>query len=189
MNFFCGVEQSFLGYLLVIIPSNRERLEKILLFVIEYKIYIDVAEDSDPAYIRFSNRCAVNLLKSTTKTLAMYVASVLIYFTFPIYELIKYQEISLIIPVLFPFTNLTSAIGVIVNMVNQLFTASIGISGNLGIEVIICMIKSTLFDMANSICHSIDELIADFNEVTQTSNRIVELQFRNIIMKVQDADR
>lgn len=173
----------------MIIPSNRKRLTKILFFPVEYEIYTDITSDSNVAYVRICDRSAIELLKSTIETLAIYVASVLIYAIFPIYELIKYRETSLLIPVLFPFSDLVSVNGSIINIANQLFTASIGISGSLGIEVIVCLLKNHLLVMANSICHSIDQSVKDLEKSTRFSNKIVEAHLRNIIIQLQDLDR
>ena len=143
----------------------------------------------DPVYISVSEQSAYNLSKNLFETLGIYIISALIYATFPIYHFIANNEIHLIIPVLFPFTDLVTVNGIVINMANQLFTGSIGVCGTLGIEVAVCMIKNTFGAISSAACYSIGELVTAFNESTRFSNRIVEIHFRNIIIQLQDFDR
>lgn len=170
------------------IPSQRKKLQTIIFFVADH-IYTDIDEKSDPAYIRICDQSAIELFKSTTKILGIFYTSLITYTIFPIFTTIKNNKMQLILPVLVPFTDLDSTNGLIINILNQLFTIFIGAYGNFGTEIMIGMFKNTIWAMAVTICYSIDELITSFDESNPSSNRIVAFHFRNVILQVQDRDR
>lgn len=173
----------------MIIPSNCKRLNALVYFAYDYNIYADTTDESNPTYISISERSANNLFKSVFVTLGMFFISIIIYAIFPIYHLIMHHDIHLLVPVLFPFTDIASVNGILINMVNQLFTASIGISGTFGIEVVVCMLKNSFDAISCAVCYSIDELVTTFNESNPLSNRIVKIHFRNIVIQLEDFDR
>lgn len=140
-------------------------------------------------YDSICNESAIKLLKSTIRTLAIVIVSLTIYSIIPVVALLQNNEIQLTVPVLFPFTNLESQTGLIVNMLNQLFIAAIGMTANIGIEVLNCILANTVWTNAIVICYSIDEISRILQNSKQHSVGIVDYRFRNIVMRVQDADR
>lgn len=162
-------------------------MRALVYFAYDYNIYSDFTDDTDPAYIRISDRSANKLTRSAFQTIAIYTISIVICATFPIYHCFAHHEIHLLIPVLFPFTNLTSIVGIVVNMANQLFTASIGIGGVFGVELVVCMLKNAFGAMTSATCYSIDVMALEIGKSTQFSNRIAEAHFQNIAIQLRDS--
>lgn len=76
------VEKSLAGYLMIMIPSQRKKLQSILFFADDH-IYTDIDKTSDPVYISICDQSAVKLLKSTTKVLGLFYTSLITYTVFP----------------------------------------------------------------------------------------------------------
>lgn len=72
-----------------------------------------------------------------------------------------------------------------------------GAGGNIGIEIMTCMLKNTIWACVVAIGHSIDEVSEIIHKVDSTSDlefgrrsrQRVKLQFRNILIQAQDYDR
>lgn len=126
-------------------------------------------------------------MKTTTITLAIMFVSLNIYLGFPIFGYIENGDFQLPVPVLFPFTDLESRKGFIINVLNQTIICLIGCSGNIGIEVIQSILKNTVWASTVAIVYSIDEFSANFTKSTSTPLR--DRYFRNIVRQVQDLDR
>lgn len=168
------------------IPTTTKTFQSLIFFAIE-KIYTDINHDSNCNYIRLCDESAIKLLKSTTKTIGIICVSMSLYIFFPIYMFITSNDIQLPIPVLLPFTDIKSIKGMIMNILNQLFIGLIGIAGNVGIEIITCILKNTVWASTVVICHSIDE----FSNITVNfeSKESINCHFRNILIQVQDLHR
>lgn len=80
------------------------------------------------------------------------------------------------IPILFPFSDLESVNGIIVNILNQMFIAVVGISAVISIEIVTCILKNSVYTIAAIICHSIDRffnIFTCFEQSEQLFNRTV----------------
>lgn len=164
----------------------RIRLQRLVHFSGE-SIYTDVNLESNPRYIQICDQSAIRLMNDVLKVVGVMILCSIIYSFNPMYALVYLHEIFLPYPVFFPFTDSTTMHGIIINMANQLFLGLIGIAGNLGIEVMTCMIKNTVWVAATAICYSIDELT---DSVKQSKpSRIIDMEFRKMLIQVQDLDR
>lgn len=170
------------------IPSSLEQLRSITFFPV-VKIFTYANDESNRVYDSICNQCAIKLLKNTMKTLSIVIVSMAIYSMFPVAALLRYNEVQLMIPVLFPFTNLESQIGIIVNMLNQLLTGTMGLTANIGIEVLNCILTNAVWTSAVVVCYSIDELSQVVRNPKQFSVEIIDYHLRNIVTQVQDIDR
>lgn len=92
-------------------------------------------------------------------------------------------------PVLLPYTDIDSGTGISINLLNQLFIALVGVTGNIGIEIATCMFKNSIWASTVAIRHSIEEFSNDMETNAKTSKQILDYHFRNILMQTQDYDR
>lgn len=182
-------EKCITGYSLAIIPSNRARLQTAIFFVVNHLYINDDDNASNVAYNHICDQSAIKLLRSTTKTLGILVSSIILAATLPIIITISRHEIQLVIPVLVPFTDLQSWQGLCINALNQLITTFVGACATIGIEIIICIWKNSLWTLSAAVCYSLDELMRSFNESDASTNRIVKYHFRNVVLQMRDRDR
>ena len=103
------------------------------------KIYTDIDDESNPGYIRACDKSAIKLLKSSIVTMSIMIGTALIYIAFPMVNYFTKNgatvtSIDFPIPAYFPFTDLETKTGLIVNILNQLFICGIGITGNVAVE-------------------------------------------------------
>lgn len=173
---------------MIMIPSKLKTLQNLAFFAGE-KIYTDSTDDCDLSYIRVCDQSAIKLLKSTTKTMGIIAIGIIICVTFPILAFVLYNDIQLPIPVLLPFTDIESATGITLNLLNQLFISFIGITGNIGIEIATCLFKNSVWASTVAIRHSINDFSAVIETSLKTPAKILDYRFRNILMQVQDYDR
>lgn len=92
-------------------------------------------------------------------------------------------------PILLPFTNLKSMHGIILNILNQMFIVLVGTTGNIGIEIITCLLKDTIKMSTIVICQSIDELSEFIEKSKSDDENYIDYQYRNILIQVQDLNR
>lgn len=170
-----------------IVPSELNKLRCITFFPVE-KIYTD-NEKSNRRYIGVCNECAIKLLKSTIKILAIIFASLSIYSIFPLVATIRTDEVQLIMPFLFPATNLDTQTGIVINMLNQIILGLMAMSSNLGIEILNCILSNTVWSSSIVICYSIDEYSHILKRSNKNSNGIDNHRFRNIIIQLHDVHR
>lgn len=170
------------------IPSKRKFYQSLAFFAGE-KIYTNINRDSNMGYIRVCNESAVKLLKSTLTIFGIVATSMIILLIFPMYAFIFKHDIQLPIPVVLPFTDLETKNGLILNLVNQVFISLIGGTGNLGIEIITCILKNNVWASTVAICYSIDEISDSIQSPAANLKTIIDLKFRNILIQVQDLDR
>lgn len=170
------------------VPSKLKILKSITFFPIE-KIYSYVDDESNREYANVCNQSAIKLIKDTMKTLAIIMISVTIFSMFPMFASFQSDEVEFMIPVLFPFTDLESQTGIIVNMLNQFVSGSIAMTSNIGIEILNCILKNAVWSSANAVCYSIDELSPILRKSKQISSKVIDYRLRNIVIQVQDIDR
>lgn len=176
-------------YLNIIIPTKWKMFKSLLFF--PDKIYTDIDAESNPDYIRACDKSAIKLLKSSIVTISIMIGTAIIYATFPIVNyFMKSDAITCIdfpIPAYFPFTDLETKTGLIINILNQFFICGIGITGNVSIELINCLLKNTVWASYGAIGHSVDELTKLINK--SESVVTVSCHFKHILMQIQDYDR
>lgn len=172
----------------MIIESKRKAYQSLAFFAGD-KIYTHVTKESNASYIHAINESAIKLFKSTSKTIGIVASSLIILFFFPLYVYVSKRDIQLPIPVVFPFTDLESINGITINVVNQVIISIIGSAGNIGIEVITCILKNNVWACTVAICHSIAELSDALEQTEEDMTRYINTKFRNILIQVQDLDR
>lgn len=171
------------------VPSEIKVYQSLAFFAGD-RIYTHVGQDSNPNYINVCNESATKLLKSTLTIFGIVAASMIILLIFPVYAYVFKHDIQLPIPVVLPFTDLESKNGIFLNLANQVFISLIGGTGNLGIEVITCIMKNNVWASTVAIGHAIDEIshCVESPDKDET-RRSIDLKFRNILVQVQDLDR
>lgn len=176
-------------YLVGMIASTRKKLQRLIFFAGE-KIYTEINEDSDPKYISACDKSAIKLLTNTIQTVSIIIFSVLVYWVFPIYSLIVDSKIELPIPVFILFTDMETCHGILVNLTYQTWIAFVSLGGNVGIEVMTCMLKNTMWACVVAIghsCEAVSEIL--LHKLDSDSDRAYNRLFRNILIKTQDYDR
>lgn len=170
------------------IPSKIKAYQSLTFFAGD-RIYTNVEQDSNPDYIKVCNLSAIKLFKSTSTMLGIVATSMIILLIFPMYAYIFKHDIQLPIPVVLPFTDLESKIGITLNVANQVFISLIGFSGNIGIEIITCILKNNVWASTIAICHAIDVISECIEHPENDMKRLIDLKLRNILIQVQDLDR
>lgn len=177
----------------MVMNKSKKDIYQSLIFFAGDNIYTDIKRDSNPNFIRVCDESAIKLLKNTIKTLIVVVGSMNMYLGFPMFSYTFHNDLQLPIPVLLPFTDDESSVGLLVNFLNQIFVAGIGLSGNIGLEIITCILKNNIWVSTVAIGHSVDEytqeIIENKNKDRFTDRVFNVLEFRNILIQVQDLDR
>lgn len=166
--------------------SSRKMIQSLLYFG-GNKIYTDITEESNPKYIRLCDQSAIRLLKDISKTLCIISICVFLYAIFPLYTILDKHELQLPLPVFLPFTDTSTVHGIVINIINQIFISLLGLAGNFGIEIAMCMLKNTVWATAVAICFSIDEFTDSI--IQSKPARDIDKEFRNILIQLQDYDR
>lgn len=174
---------------MVLVPSKRRQLNRLVYFTGE-KIYRGFNQESTDNYMRVCEKNALNLLSSTIQKCLILCLGTSLFVLFPMVAFVFNNEIQLPVPVLFPFTNIDSVNGLVINMLNQLLIAFVAVSGNIGIEIRTCVLKNSIGVIAAATCHSIDELSEKLKRTAPRSETFfIQRYFRNILIQVQDLDR
>lgn len=177
-----------LNYLMVMIPSQMKMYQSLAFFSGD-KIYTDINEHSNMGYIRVCDNSALKLLKTTAITIMIIVVSMNIYVGFPITSSMFTGVLQLPIPVYLPFTDYTTDYGVILNIGNNIFVGVVGLAGNVGVEIITSMLKNTVYVCTATIGYSVHEITILLENHEQKVTRIINHQFRNTLVQIQDLDR
>lgn len=173
-------------YMMALDPLKRKILQSLIHFSGE-KIYTEVTEDSSRKYIRMCEEKALRLFADAIKTFAIINGSNICILVLCLYAFSVKNEIQLVIPVLFPFTDLESPSGLVINALNQMMLGFMGFMGLIGIEITTCIMKDSLWIMNTGISFAIDVMT---KEIQQSSMQTcVDLHFRNIVIQFQDFDR
>lgn len=169
--------------ILAIVP-NKIRSYQSLLFFADENIYTDFNENINSKYISICDRNAIKLLKKTSATVGIIAVFIAVYLSFPIFDYFVNNDLQFPVPVLLPFTSIETTHEIVLNILNQLFIVMVGTTGNIGIEIITCLLKDTIKMSTVVICQSIDEL----SEFIQKSDEdsCIDCQYRNILIQVQD---
>lgn len=165
----------------------RNIVKSLLLFAGD-NIYEDINENSNPSLIRVCNESAIKLLKNTLITFLLMIIPTMIFGLFPISATFFGDDFQLPMPNLLPFTDYTTTHGRILNILNNIFVICLGMPANIGAEILICMIKNTIWACTVVIGHSIKE-ISVLLETSDTNQRQIIHQFRNMLIQVKDLDR
>lgn len=175
-----------MNYLMVMITSKRKMYQSLVFFGGE-KIYKDQGFNLN--YNRVCDRSAIKLLKDAGITLGIIVGSMNVYLGFPVFSYLFQHELNLPIPVLLPFTDEESSQGLLLNFFNQIFVALIGLSGNIGVEIITCILKNNVWAATAAIGYYVDEYSEIIDGTEEKLIRMMDLKYRNILIQVQDLDR
>lgn len=167
------------------LPKSRKLIQSLIFFAGD-QIYTDIQPDSELNYIRVCDQSAIKLLKDASTTMAIIISAVVLYSCFPLYAFIKHNEIPLFMPMFFPFTDMESTTGITINILNQIFVNTLVLAGNFGIEVATSMTKNSIWSCAIAIGHSVVQLTESVENTR--SKRIIDYNFRNILVQVQDFD-
>lgn len=171
---------------MVLDPTHRQELRSLVFFSGD-KIYINLNTKCSRRYRRICEESALNLLSNTIKIIGILCFANLINGIFITITFITNNEIQLPIPVFFPFTDLESAEGLIINLISQFCIIFMGVVGNIGIEITTCIIRNTIWMMAATMCYAIEEITLKIKEPMESKN--IDYRFRNILLQEQDLDR
>lgn len=140
--------------------------------------------------MRICEQSAIILLLDTIKMLGVINVSSAIIPIFSLIALIMYGEIQLSVPVLFPFTDLETIEGFTINLVNQLFIGIVGLAGSIGIEILTCVLKDSVWITTAAISYAVDEISEKIEDPVLIPSEIcIDNYFRNILAQVQDFER
>lgn len=171
-------------YHLMMVPSKRKALQNLLFFVAE-EIYSSDRENN-PNYRSKCDQSAIKLLKTLSMTLSVTFVSATVFFFSPFLTYVMKNEIQFPLPVLFPFTELKSPTGFVINIASQIYAYFFGAMANISIEIIQFMLKNSVWATTVAICHSIDE----FSTILENHKfKETEQHFRNILVQIQDLER
>lgn len=178
------------------IPKSRKEFRSFAYFVGE-KVYPDFDAKCSASYVKVIDESAIKLGTSTIKTVTIIVVSMIIYLIFPVVAYIQSKELHLPIPILVPFTDLETKNGIIINLSNQSSIAIMLIVGNIGIEMITCMMKNSVWAITVAICHTMKEIteMTEKRESNPESNPAsssdyeIDYYMRNFSIQVSDLDR
>lgn len=171
------------------ICPNKIKSYQSLLFFADENIYTDLNQGTNLKYISICDRNAIELMKKTTITIGIIIIFMAIYLCFPIFDYFVNNDLQFPVPILLPFTNLKSMHGIILNILNQMFIVLVGTTGNIGIEIITCLLKDTIKMSTIVICQSIDELSEFIEKSKSDDENYIDHQYRNILIQVQDLNR
>lgn len=180
--------QSAICYYMVMV-SARCKVYQSLAFFAGERIYMDINDNTDPEYVRVCNESAFKLLRDILTLIGIVATSMIILLIFPTYALLFKNEIQLPIPVVLLFTDLVTRQGIIINVANQVFLSMIGGTGNIGIEIITCIMKNTVWAATVAICYAVDEISQFLESPKSQPKYFMDCKFRNILIQVQDLDR
>lgn len=169
------------------IPSTRKRLRAICYF--NEQIFTEINEESDPEYIRLLDECAIKLLTNTMIIVGFLLFFSMIYFIFPVYDTIVDGKIHLIIPILFPFTDLETNYGIAVNILSQSMLNTIAIIGIYGMVIGTCVTKHAIISYAATIGYQMDRLTIYINKNYSQSPQRIDDHFRNILYQLEQYNR
>lgn len=175
-------------YFLIMRPSSRKTLQNLILFSGDH-IYTDITPESHPDYIRLCDECAVYLLTDTAKTLCLILSSISLYALFPLYASVMNNDLQLPCPVLLPFTDLESWMGISLNLLNQLFLNSMAVAAAIGIEGGTSIQKNAVHAFVVAIGHTINEFSRVINESGSMSAISCSHGFRQVLIQVHDFDQ
>lgn len=185
------------------IPKSRKEFRSFAYFVGE-KVYPEFDDGCSASYLQVIDESAIKLGTNTMKIVAIIVISMAIYLTFPVVTYIRSKELHLPIPILVPFTDLETKNGIIINLSNQSSIAIMLIVGNIGIEMITCMMKNSVWAITVAICHTMKEITemaekresnpdstTDSNPGLSSGSTDLEIDYymRNFSIQVSDLNR
>ncbi|XP_031627340.1 uncharacterized protein LOC116343436 isoform X2 [Contarinia nasturtii] len=177
---------SVICYFWALYPPTTAKFRSIIFFV-EDEMYPD--EDEDFKLMEACNSSAIRLLKGTSKTLGLLMLSFAMMTIAPTYEFIFKNNIQLIVPIIFPFTDFETKTGMNLNMANQFFIMLFGLIPNLLIEIGTCMLKNYVWTFTVVIGHSIDKISQSLEHPQGDEKTKIDLLYRNILIQIQDYDR
>lgn len=175
-----------MGYFMIFSPSQLKELQSLIYFS-GPKIY--ASQMSNRKYARMCEQSALKLLSNTIRIILTFLISCSIPAIFTMFILIRDHELDLPIPVIFPFTDLNSTSGLTINFINQVYIATVGIASNVGIEIIVCLVKNTVWMMTVGMRYAIDEVIEKLTSFPMTTTLSIDYSLRNILLQAQDFDR
>lgn len=175
-------------YTTVFNPSEIKELQGIVYFSGE-NIYPDFNSKCTEKYFRICEQCAIKLFSNAIKVLGSIMVSSAIMPRFAAIAYIMDNDIQLPVPLLFPFTDLESSNGLVINLMHQGFLGFMVVGGNIGIELTSCIVKNTIGTTTAAISYSIDDLIEKFKNPKGNSITYIDGSFRNILIQAQDLDR
>lgn len=175
-------------YIMIFVPSQREVLQSLIHFT-GREIYPDFSARVSRKYLMMCDQRAIKILVNTIQMVGILLFSNTLLLSLSGYAYIIHNEIQLPVPVLFPFTDLESVNGLIINLLNQAFLAFIAFAGLIGIEIATCILKDSIGMSSAAICYSIDEISEKSIGSAAYSRACIDRYFRHILMQSQDLDR
>lgn len=116
------------------------------------------------------------------------VFSLTVFALYPTYGFFVLKEKVLVMNIILPFLDPSTTRGFYINSAHLLFVSFFGILGNIGIELINCIIINNLnvgVDIVSFACNKLNSNLKAIKSYSVNLKR----QFRNIFVQVQDLDR
>lgn len=172
-------------YIVVVVPSQLKRFQNLLLFAGEI-IYKDNYEIRKHREI--SDKSAAHLMSSSIKVLVVVSIGLFCFLMFPLYAYLFMNQRPMIVPIVLPFVDENTDSGYYINIAHQLVSGVVGVTAVIAIELMNCIFKNNIYAAKESIIYSLDELGTMLRENTTFSMQM-QMEFRNVLIKIQDLDR
>lgn len=164
---------------------SRRRFQNLVLFAGEC-IYMDNYETKK--HHEISDKSAKHLMSTSIKVLVITFLGVICYLGFPTYAYFFLNQLPMPVPILLPFIDETTNSGYYINIVNQVVIVVIGTTSFIAIELMNCMMKNNIHASKESIIYSLNVLTVMLNQ-NSTFSIDKNMEFRNMLIKLQDLDR
>lgn len=142
----------------------------------------------DDSHGRLLDLRANKLILGAIGVLLVISSAGLIFVTFPLCSFFFHGEMSMIVPLILPYTNPESNDGYLINLFHQVILAYFGLTANFGIEIISCLLIGNLragVDTVNDSVNKLNESLKEKEKLTLEHS----YRLRNILVQIQDLDR
>lgn len=174
--------KSVIIYWKVVSPA-KTRFQSILFFGGHHIYTTSKTTERDKILDKRTVELLLNIIKIT---LAITVASIS-FIVYPIYEHFYRKKHTTILSFELPFTVPESDTGYSLNLINQLLVCYVGFFGNIGIEMLTCIINNNLYAAIDVVQNTIEDM--DLILAKGKFNLETSLIFRNVLIRIQDLDR
>lgn len=148
------------------------------------KIYVNRTPSNE--YEKVIDQNASQLMKVTFSVVLVVLLSFSLIGIGPIYKFIFHGEYNSMTGGLLPFTTLDTLNGFLINTLFQFALGGVGIAGNVGVEIVNCMVINTCTTLADLLCNSMKKFSAGLVADTFTVQNKSEL--RDIFIRLNDLE-
>lgn len=177
--------QGTIMLIIILKPWTREQLRQLYNFAADY-IYAKC--NDSPNIWNLCNRMAIYLITCSIRVNSLVVLSYALAICAPLYKTLFTDENEMILPIILPFINPDTQTGFNINYTYQLIFCIFGSIAVPGCELVSCVLKNNVSVIAAVIEYTLTEFEIRL-EMDDPAPADVSLEFRNIIIKIQDFDR